>query len=52
MVQYKLIHKKGGYKAGEEIKLHKVTKAEKVSEVILKILLIAAIVINLVIIHG
>ena len=52
MAQYKLIHKKGGYKAGEEIRLHKVTKAERIGDGILKILLIAAIIINLIIIHG
>ena len=52
MAQYKLIHKKGGYKAGEEIRLHKVTTAEKISEIILKILLLSAIIINLIIIHG
>lgn len=52
MAEYKLIHKKGGYKAGEEIKLHKVTTAEKAVLMILKALLIAEIIINLIIIHG
>lgn len=52
MAEYKLIHKKGGYKAGEEIKLHKVTKAEKVILITLKILLVIGVIINLIIIHG
>lgn len=52
MARYRLIHKKGGYKAGEEIKLHKVTTEEKAVLIILKTLLIAGIIINLIIIHG
>ena len=52
MAQYKFIYKKGGYKAGEEIRLHKVTTAERISGAMLKILLIAGIIVNLIIIHG
>lgn len=43
MAQYKLIYKKGGYKAGEEIRLHKVTTAEKINKSLLYILIILTI---------
>ena len=43
MAQYKFIYKKGGYKAGEEIRLHKVTTAEKINKVLLFILTILTI---------
>lgn len=43
MAQYKLIHKKGGYKAGEEIRLHKVTTAEKANKVLIYVLIILTI---------
>ena len=52
MAQYRIIYKKGGYKAGEEIRLHKVTAIERISGAMLKILLIARIIANLIIIHG
>ena len=52
MAQYKFIYKKGGYKAGEEIRLHKVTTADRISRAMLKILLIAGIIAYLIIIHG
>ena len=52
MAQYKFIYKKGGYKAGEEIKLYKVTTADRISMAMLKIFLIAGIIANLIIIHG
>ena len=38
MTQYKIKYKKGGYKAGEEIQLEKVTAAEKVGNAALKAL--------------
>lgn len=43
MAQYKLRHKKGGYKAGEEIKLHKVTTAEKVNKFLFYVLIILTV---------
>lgn len=43
MAKYKFIYKKGGYKAGEEIKLHKVTAIEKINKVLLYILTILTI---------
>ena len=38
MTQYKIIYKKGGYKAGEEIRLEKITTAERIGDAILKTL--------------
>lgn len=52
MTQYRIEHKKGGYLPGEEIKLHRVTTAERIGKAILKILLIAGIILNMIIIHG
>lgn len=52
MTQYRFEPKKGGYLAGEEIKLHKVTTAERIGKAILKILLIAGMILNMIIIHG
>lgn len=52
MKKYRIEHKKGGYLAGEEIRLKKITTAERIGEAILKILLIAGIIINMIIIHG
>ena len=43
MAQYKFIYKKDGYKAGEEIKLHKVTTIEKINKVLFFILIISTI---------
>lgn len=40
------------FRAGEEIKLEKVTTAERIGGAVLKILLIAGIIINMIIIHG
>ena len=39
MAQYKLIYKKGGYKAGEEIRLEKITTAERIGAEMIKILI-------------
>ena len=38
VTQYRIEPKKGGYRVGEEIKLHKVTAAEKVGNAALKAL--------------
>ena len=43
MAQYKFIYKKGGYKAGEEIRLHKITVIEKINKVLFFILTILTI---------
>lgn len=46
------IAKDQSFRAGEEIKLEKITTAERISGAILKTLLIAGIITNLIIIHG
>lgn len=38
MAQYKFIYKKGGYKAGEEIRLEKITASERIGNAALKAL--------------
>lgn len=46
------IAKNQSFRAGEEIRLEKITTAERIGGAILKTLLIAGIIINLIIIHG